>query len=325
MSDSDSAKKVTLFISHASEDKEDFVEPLKAKLREAGFDTWYDKDELTIGDSLLHEIGKGLNECDFGVVVLSRHFFEKKWPRAELDGLFALETTERKVILPIWKGVTEDDVKAFSPILAARLGGSASHGVDSVVESISQAVEATERMASFSSVDNALTKFAALDSEVGGSNDARELEQSKEGVDLALGAAQELVKQVRLQVERMAENSSNLGFSIREERPNELIFAASFGLQFIMQFCPVYNNSMKDSYFGFRAYRDKLRVDFESESIQLRDAKFEPTVHHTGNLLWQSKGGGPKFTTEQLVAHLLEEIVAVFREVHDAETKRLSR
>ena len=153
----------------------------------------------------------------------------------------------------------------------------------------------------------------------------RELEQSKEGVDLALGAAQELVKQVRLQVERMAENSSNLGFSIREERPNELIFAASFGLQFIMQFCRVYNNSMKDSYFGFRAYRDKLRIDFESESIQLRDAKFEPTVHHTGNLLWQSKGGGPKFTTEQLVAHLLEEIVAVFREVHDAETKRLSR
>lgn len=322
MSEESESEKTKLFISHASEEKKDFVDPLKAKLREAGFHTWFDKDQLTIGDSLLQKIGEGLNECDFGVVVLSKHFFAKKWPRAELDGLFALETTERKVILPIWRDVTEEDVKAFSPILAARLGGSTSHGMDAVVESISQAVDAAKRTASFSSLENTITKFAALDREVGGTRDAHELEHSTEGIQLAIGAAQDLISMVRSQVAVMAERSANLEIKIRDNRPNELIFAASFGLQFIMQFCPVYTNSVKDSFFGFRAYRDKRRLDFEEENIRMRDEKLEPTVHHTGKLVWRPKDNSAEYTTEQLTAHILEEIVAVFREVHEEEKKR---
>ncbi len=114
-----------LFISHASEDKEDFVEPLAHALCDAGFEVWYDKFVLTMGDSLLRKISEGLNQADFGIVVLSKHFFTKKWPQAELDGLFSLETVERKVVLPIWKDVTEADVKAFSPILASKLAAMA--------------------------------------------------------------------------------------------------------------------------------------------------------------------------------------------------------
>ena len=38
--------------AHASEDKKDFVEPLVAALDEF-FDVWFDKRDLTIGDSLL--------------------------------------------------------------------------------------------------------------------------------------------------------------------------------------------------------------------------------------------------------------------------------
>src|SRR2546426_3995304 len=49
--------------------------------------------------------------CDFGVVVLSPAFFSKKWPQAELDGLFALETVTRKIILPVWKDISENEVK----------------------------------------------------------------------------------------------------------------------------------------------------------------------------------------------------------------------
>ena len=44
-----------LFISHASEDKADFVEPLVEALQAAGFEVWYDKYELTLGDSLLQK------------------------------------------------------------------------------------------------------------------------------------------------------------------------------------------------------------------------------------------------------------------------------
>lgn len=91
---------------------------------------------LTIGDSLLRKISEGLNQSDFGIVVLSNHFFSKKWPQAELDGLFSLETVERKVVLALWKDVNEGDVKAFSPILAGKLAAMAAHGVAAVVEEI---------------------------------------------------------------------------------------------------------------------------------------------------------------------------------------------
>ena len=38
------------FISHASEDKDDFVRPLVSALEAAGFDIWYDEFSLKVGD-----------------------------------------------------------------------------------------------------------------------------------------------------------------------------------------------------------------------------------------------------------------------------------
>ena len=67
-----------LFICYVWEDKDDFVEPLAHALQNAGFEVWYDKFQLTLGDSLFQKIGEGLNSADFGVVVLSNPFFGKK-------------------------------------------------------------------------------------------------------------------------------------------------------------------------------------------------------------------------------------------------------
>lgn len=43
------------FVSHASEDK-DVAEPLVGKLSQTGAKVWYDRIELTIGDSLREKI-----------------------------------------------------------------------------------------------------------------------------------------------------------------------------------------------------------------------------------------------------------------------------
>lgn len=53
-----------IFISHASEDKEDVASPLAKSLRDLGYEVWYDDYSLKIGDSLSHEIDKRLAECD---------------------------------------------------------------------------------------------------------------------------------------------------------------------------------------------------------------------------------------------------------------------
>lgn len=69
-----------LFISHASEDKDAVARPLAETLKALGFSVWFDEDVLEIGDSLRRSIDAGVARSRYGVVVLSRAFFNKPWP-----------------------------------------------------------------------------------------------------------------------------------------------------------------------------------------------------------------------------------------------------
>lgn len=54
-----------VFICHASEDKEAFVRPLAAVLRERHIEVCYDEFTLTIGDSIRRAIDAGLSQSRF--------------------------------------------------------------------------------------------------------------------------------------------------------------------------------------------------------------------------------------------------------------------
>jgi hypothetical protein len=110
--------KHDVFVSHASEDKEAFVAPLADRLASLGLNVWYDAFTLKIGDSLSRSIDKGLAESRFGIVVLSKAFISKPWTEYELQGLVSKEIGRDKVILPLWHGLTRDDLLSFSPTLA---------------------------------------------------------------------------------------------------------------------------------------------------------------------------------------------------------------
>ena len=134
--------KYDMFISHANEDKEDFVRPLVEKLTKKGLKVWYDDFELSIGDSLLQSTEKGLIWSRFGVVVLSKAFFTKNWPQYELAALFARETTGSKVILPIWHKITKNEILALSPILAGKYALSTQElSLEEVSEKLKQLLE----------------------------------------------------------------------------------------------------------------------------------------------------------------------------------------
>ena len=109
------------FISHASEDKENFVRGLAEALQNEGAKVWYDEFALKVGDSLREKIDQGLANSRFGVVVLSKHFFSKEWPQKELNGLFSLETEGDTRILPIWHEISKDEVARYSPMLADKV------------------------------------------------------------------------------------------------------------------------------------------------------------------------------------------------------------
>lgn len=122
-----------IFICHASEDKDGVARPLAEALRKAGLSVWYDEFSLKLGDKLRESIEKGLKNSKYGLVIISPHFFEKQWPRRELDGLFTLENSEEIKILPVWHHVDEKAVCKYSPILAGRVAAKTSDGLDSVV------------------------------------------------------------------------------------------------------------------------------------------------------------------------------------------------
>ena len=128
--------KYHAFICHASEDKSDFVTPLANALIRRGVKVWYDKFALKLGDSLRQKIDEGLRDSRYGIVVLSQAFFKKNWPKLELDGLISKEVDGEKVILPIWYGVSRDDVVQYSLILSGRVASLSSKGLNAVVNDI---------------------------------------------------------------------------------------------------------------------------------------------------------------------------------------------
>lgn len=115
------SKSYDVFISHASEDKDEVVRPLAYALKSEGLSVWYDEFEMKIGDSLRRKIDKGLANSRFGIVVLSKDFIKKGWTNYELDGIITKSVTGEQIVLPIWHNITKKEVIDFSPSLADKL------------------------------------------------------------------------------------------------------------------------------------------------------------------------------------------------------------
>lgn len=137
-----------VFISYAGEDKQAVADPLHAALRDAGLAVWYSDTALKLGDSLRKKIDEGLARSRFGVVILSQSFFKKKWPQKELDGLVAREREGVKVVLPVWYGLTVDQLEKYSPTLAGVIGIEWERGIGEVLREISDVVGRGTREAS---------------------------------------------------------------------------------------------------------------------------------------------------------------------------------
>jgi len=112
--------KWDVFISHASEDKKSVAVPLYNSLKNKGLKVWIDESQIDLGDSFRSKIDEGIGNSKLGIIILSRNFFNKKWPTTELDAIIGLEIGNHFKILPILYGITNDYVSNVSPILASR-------------------------------------------------------------------------------------------------------------------------------------------------------------------------------------------------------------
>jgi hypothetical protein len=134
-------RKFDVFISHASEDKNEVVRPLALALQDKSLRVWYDEFELKIGDSLRQKIDKGLANSRFGIVVLSKNFIRKGWTNYELDGIITKAVSGQQVILPIWHNITKQEVIDYSPSLADKVArNTATYTIEEIAEEIAEVI-----------------------------------------------------------------------------------------------------------------------------------------------------------------------------------------
>jgi hypothetical protein len=151
--------KYDLFISHAFEDKELFVDRLALALRRDCYRVWYDTFALQPGRSLRRSIDEGLAESAVGVVVLSPNFFKKEWALRELDALVSQETTIGKLVIPIWLNLMRNDIARVAPLLLDRIAINAAKGFDHVLSELEAQINATDKCTEHE-LDEVIDRFA---------------------------------------------------------------------------------------------------------------------------------------------------------------------
>ncbi|MBS9383018.1 MAG: GUN4 domain-containing protein [Dolichospermum sp. BR01] len=128
-------QKKDIFLSHASEDKETFVKELYKGLEEANYKVWYDEKEIYWGNHLKTKIKEGLDNSQYGIVVISKHYFSthKEWTFQEFNHIL----TDLK-ILPILHHITMEDIRINHPQQYEKIKNwkaiSSDKGIDYIIE-----------------------------------------------------------------------------------------------------------------------------------------------------------------------------------------------
>jgi hypothetical protein len=127
------------FISHASVDKKVVAQPLAAALSARAMRVWYDEVEVKIGDDLAKVIGFGTRASLFGVVILSRDFFGRRWTEAELAALWS------KRVFVVLHGVAAQELRTLRPEIEDRVCLSSELGAERLADELLAAVRAPPR------------------------------------------------------------------------------------------------------------------------------------------------------------------------------------
>ncbi|MEH0575666.1 toll/interleukin-1 receptor domain-containing protein [Streptomyces sp. B21-108] len=139
------------FLSHASEDKSEFTEPLARDLAKLGVDPWLDRWEIRPGDSLVQKLfDEGLADADAVVVVVSRHSVTKAWVREELDQGMVSRIERGTRLVP----VRLDDVEVPAPLrhLVWHNAERSPEGIAKAAQEIADTLHGTPRKPSIGAV-----------------------------------------------------------------------------------------------------------------------------------------------------------------------------
>lgn len=112
-------RKYDLFLSHASKDKEDYVNDLFSSLKELGINIFYDTEVIQWGDNWKNKILDGVAKSEFAIIVISKNFFDREWTEKELNELLSRQNeSKQKMVLPILKDISIKELREKYPQVA---------------------------------------------------------------------------------------------------------------------------------------------------------------------------------------------------------------
>jgi hypothetical protein len=125
-----------VFISHAAEEKVEVAVPLAHKLVERGLRVWLDSLQIDLADNLRGKVNEGIAGSRFAVALLSARYLSKRWTIDELDAFMAREELGLRVVLPVLHGIEAPTLTVKYPLLANRIYGDTSKGLDKVADEV---------------------------------------------------------------------------------------------------------------------------------------------------------------------------------------------
>jgi hypothetical protein len=172
-------RKYDAFICHASEDKKKVARPLAEELEIHGLRVWYDEFSLRYGDSLSGSIDYGLSRSEYGIVILSKKFFQKKWPRHELNTLISQQVRKNKrIILPIHHNISEDEIAKYSSIMADSYAAKSSEGIKNIAAKFYKHIRGIRVLYDFSSDTKLKNNISTLSKSV--ANRERQIKETED-------------------------------------------------------------------------------------------------------------------------------------------------
>jgi hypothetical protein len=292
-----------LFISHATEDQPELVRPL-AEALSGEYEVWYAEYQLVVGMSLFEEISKGLASSDHGIVVLSPHFFAKKWPQQELNGLFTLEEKDKKVILPVWHGVTQEEVKSYSPILADRVAAKSEEGLEVVVNEIKRAVSYFDRGKAVQTATSGLSRLRSALQRKAEIDRSESIVSSNAGVAAASETGRKTVDLLVSRVKALLDEGI-AGIRIDEPNGNNVLYFANVWLGSLClraEYANTVVNSARDARLTMTLMNAELSPWGQMRKHnQVERERYALFVNQSDTRLWKPEDEGPAITPDKLV------------------------
>lgn len=120
---------------------------------------------LHVGDSLSGSIDRGLLLSDYGIVIVSKKYFEKSWTKQELQTLITKQVNlNKRIILPVWYNISKEEVQQNSLILVDTVAATSCESIEDIASKLYREIRGarTAEQYSLEHIQNSFSSDAKL-------------------------------------------------------------------------------------------------------------------------------------------------------------------